>query len=67
MTLDRWEYSKRPLTADTTPADLDELGDVGWQLCGITDGIGFFRRSRIHRELAEQGEIQMAGMIERKL
>lgn len=56
MTLDRYEYLRRPLTTDTTPAELDALGAEGWQLCAIAGGFGFFWRSTIARELREQGE-----------
>lgn len=53
--LNRWEYTQRPLTADTTPAELDALGAEGWELCGIAGGIGWFKRSRVARALHEQG------------
>lgn len=54
--LDIFEYRREPLTADTTPADLDALGDEGWALCAIVGGVGFFRRSRADRELKELGD-----------
>jgi hypothetical protein len=59
--MDRFEYLRRPLTTDTTPADLDLLGRDGWELCAIENGIGWFRRSSVARELREQAERQIGG------
>lgn len=57
--MERWEHLRRPLTPDTSPADLDELGREGWMLCGVERGVGWFRRPVIARELQEQGERQV--------
>lgn len=54
----RIEYLRREITPDTSPADLDELGREGWQLCGIDRGVGWFKRSTIAREPEEQAERQ---------
>lgn len=56
--LDSFEYMRRPLTTETTPADLDELGADGWELCGVVGRYGWFKRSRVARALHEQGERQ---------
>jgi hypothetical protein len=52
----RWEYAKRPIASDTSPAELDALGMVGWELCGIADGWAWFKRDRIAVELQRQGD-----------
>ena len=53
----RWEYSVAKIAPDTQVSEINRLGDAGWELCGITgDGTAWFKRNRIARELAEQGE-----------
>lgn len=54
--MDRVEYLRRELTPETSPADLDEFGREGWQLCAIDRGVGWFKRSRVARNLEEQRE-----------
>ena len=64
--LDVIEYLRRPLTPDTTPADLDAFGADGWELCAITGGVGFFKRSVCARQAQEQADAHAAAAGGRK-
>ena len=55
MSLECWEYRSARIGADAT-SELNALGQQGWQMCGIINDTFWFCRSRIQRELAEQGD-----------
>jgi hypothetical protein len=57
----RWEYSKRRITGDTSAAELDALGAIGWELCGFCDGWAWLKRDRLAVELQRQGDQIAAG------
>lgn len=42
-----WEYRALPVVGPAGLPDIVKAGDEGWELAGVDDGVGYFKRERV--------------------